>query len=138
MFETMQAEDGCGLAANQVGILKRMLLVDLSDTSVNDMPIGFYPLYMVNPVITKSSEAFESMKEGCLSLPQQAIEVNRPQSITVEYLDYDGRQQTLEATGFLARAIQHELDHLNGILTIDYLSYVKKDKALRQLAKVSA
>ena len=138
MLETMQAEEGCGLAANQVGISKRMLIVDLTDTNANNMPTGFYPLYMVNPVITKSSTTCLAEKEGCLSLPQQAVIVERPESITIDYLDYNGNVKTLDATGFLARAIQHEIDHLNGILTIDYLSYVKKDKALRELAKISA
>ena len=137
MFETMLHDGGAaGLAAVQVGVLKRVMVLDMQADDEVIRPEGFYPLYIANPVIIDSSTAMLAAFEGCLSVPEQRIAVTRHQEITVEYLDYHNNKKTLSASGWLARAIQHELDHLDGKLLIDYLSSVKKDVALRKLQKL--
>jgi len=136
MVETMRASDGVGLAAVQVGILKRILVLDLQNDDSNDRPKGFYPLCMANPKIIQKSEEMVVAMEGCLSLPEQRIEVARPKKIKVEYLDYNNQKQVLEDDDWLARVIQHEMDHLDGRLLIDYLSNLKHDIALRKLTKI--
>ena len=101
-----------------------------------ERPAGFYPLFIANPEIIEASEELVEAEEGCLSLPDQSILVTRPYSVKLRYKDYNNKLQELDAEGWLARAIQHEIDHLNGKLLIDSLSYAKKSAALRKLAKL--
>ena len=130
MLETMYACDGCGLAAPQVGVLKRVIVVDIAHEDEEPAP-----LYMVNPEIIWRSEEKKICEEGCLSLPQQRAEVERPSAVKIKYLDYDGKEQILEADDFLAVAVQHELDHLDGVLYIDHISRLKRQMLLKKLEK---
>lgn len=132
MVETMYDANGIGLAAVQVGVHKRILVIDLQDPE----QYGEGPLYIINPEITSSSNTVSSYEEGCLSFPGQSSNVIRPETVTVRYLDYNGTQQTLEAQGLLATCIQHEIDHLNGIVFIDHISRLKRDMILRKIAKI--
>lgn len=131
MIETMYAADGIGLAAIQIGIAKRVLAMDLAQRDGKKEPRVF-----INPVIAWASEETAAMQEGCLSVPDIWEEVERPARIRAEYLDRDGKKQTLEADGLLAACLQHEIDHLEGILFLDHLSKLKRSIALRKLAKV--
>ncbi len=119
LFETMRAAKGVGLAANQVGVARRVAVVDVG-------PDAPPPLVLINPVIVQRAEERETAEEGCLSIPDIFGDVARPLAITVEATDQDGRRYTTEASGFKARAIQHEIDHLDGILFLDHLSAVKR------------
>lgn len=130
MLETMYECNGCGLAAPQVGVLKRVVVVDIAHEDEEPAPI-----YMVNPEIIWHSEEKKICEEGCLSLPQQRAEVERPAAVKVKYLDYNGKEQILEADDFLAVAVQHELDHLDGILYIDHISRLKRQMLLKKLEK---
>ncbi|MDE3116669.1 MAG: peptide deformylase [Pseudomonadota bacterium] len=130
MIETMYDADGIGLAAIQVGAAKRLLVLDIDQKDG-----GRNPRVFINPVITAASEETAVMEEGCLSVPEIWDEVERPISITVEYLDGDGAPQTLEADGLLATCLQHEMDHLDGVLFLDHLSKLKRSMALKKLAK---
>ncbi|GAB4162442.1 MAG: peptide deformylase [Rickettsiaceae bacterium] len=136
MLETMYEDKGVGLAANQVGVLKRVLVVDLQNDEETKRPKGFYPLFIANPEIIEASEEFVDAEEGCLSVPDQRIMVSRHYSIKVRYIDYHNKSQELLVEGWLARVIQHEMDHLDGRLLIDYLSNLKKDTVLRKLTKL--
>ena len=130
MRETMYAAPGIGLAAVQIGVPKRVIVIDLSkDSEKRD------PMYFVNPEIIKKSEDDASYEEGCLSVPNQFAEVSRPDTCKVKYLDYQGSKKILEAKGLLATCIQHEMDHLEGILFIDYLSKLKKTMIIKKLSK---
>lgn len=131
MIETMYAADGIGLAAIQVGAAKRVLVMDLAQREGKKEPRVF-----INPVIAWASEEMAAMQEGCLSVPDIWEDVERPARIRAEYLDGDGKRQTLEAGGLLAACLQHEIDHLEGILFLDHLSKLKRSIALRKLAKV--
>jgi peptide deformylase len=136
MLETMYHDSGVGLAAVQVGVLKRVIVLDLQeDDDVVRVP-GFYPLRMADPEITERNGEVVIAAEGCLSLPEQRVEVARPDKIKVSYLDFNNVKQELETDGWLSRAIQHEVDHLDGKLLIDYLTSIKKDVALRKLTKL--
>ena len=130
MLETMYEAPGIGLAAVQIGILKRLIVIDISkeDQKKN-------PLFLINPIITYKSKNTSSYEEGCLSLPGHYAEIERPSEFHLEFLDYDGKKKKLEAQGLLATCIQHEVDHLNGILFIDYLSKLKKDMIIKKLKK---
>ena len=130
MLETMYASNGCGLAAPQVGVLKRIVVIDIAHEGEEPAP-----LYMVNPKIVWKSEEKEICEEGCLSVPGQRAEVERPASVKIEYLDYDGNKCELLAEDFLAVAAQHELDHLDGILYIDHISRLKRQMLLKKLEK---
>ena len=135
MLETMYEDGGIGLAANQVASLNRVLVLDLQqddDSGSSDI----YPLYMANPEILNASDEMEEAEEGCLSLPEQKILISRHENIKVKYLDYNNKLQEIEAFGWLARAIQHEIDHLDGKLLIDHLSNLKKSVAIRKLTKI--
>jgi peptide deformylase len=132
MLETMYKAPGVGLAANQVGLLKRMIVVDISNPE-EEKP---NPYKLINPVVIQSSEDLSVYQEGCLSLPTFYEEVERPAKITVEYLDTQGKKQTLEADGLLATCIQHEIDHLNGVLFVDHLSRLKKNMIVKKLSKL--
>ena len=119
LFETMHAAKGVGLAANQVGVAQRVAVVDVG----GDTP---EPVVLINPVIVSHSTELETAEEGCLSIPDIFGDVERPHAIALEALDLDGRPFRLETEGFQARAIQHEVDHLDGVLFLDHLSAVKR------------
>jgi peptide deformylase len=119
LFETMRAAKGVGLAANQVGVAQRVAVVDVGE---HEPP----PLVLINPVIVQRSDDVETAEEGCLSIPDIFGDIERPLTITVEALDRDGKPYRLTATGYKARAIQHEVDHLDGVLFLDHLSAVKR------------
>ncbi|XBQ16481.1 MAG: peptide deformylase [Oceanicaulis sp.] len=129
MVETMYAADGIGLAAIQVGVDKRVIVMDLSEDR-ND------PRYFVNPVITPLTEDLKPYSEGCLSVPDIYDEVERPARVKVEYLDYDGEKREEIAEGLFAVCIQHEMDHLEGIVFIDYLSRLKRERAVKKVQKL--
>ena len=131
MLETMYDAPGIGLAAIQIGVPKRIIVMDISrDENKKE------PKYFVNPVIKNRNEEKIKYEEGCLSVPDQFAEIERPNSCEVEYLDYDGKKQLLKADGLLATCIQHEMDHLEGILFIDYLSKLKKSMIIKKLSKI--
>ncbi len=128
MLETMYAAPGIGLAAIQIGVPKRVIVMDLSKEEKK-------PLYFVNPKIIVKSKDNSTYEEGCLSVPGQFAEVDRPDKCQISYLDYDGQKKELKAEGLLATCIQHEMDHLEGILFIDYLSKLKKNYIVKKLSK---
>ena len=130
MLKTMYAAPGIGLAAVQVGILKRLIVVDVSkdDKKKN-------PLFLVNPKIIYKSKNTSIHEEGCLSLPGHFAEIERPSECHIDYLDYNGEKKNLKADGLLSTCIQHEIDHLDGVLFIDYLSKLKKDMIIKKLKK---
>ena len=132
MLETMYEAPGIGLAAIQIGVPKRIIVMDISrDENKKE------PRYFVNPVIKNKNEEKSIYEEGCLSVPDQFAEIERPNSCEIEYLDYDGKKKLLKAEGLLATCIQHEMDHLEGILFIDYLSKLKKSMIIKKLSKVN-
>jgi len=130
MLETMYAAPGIGLAAIQIGIPKRIIVMDISREKENKKP-----LYFVNPEIVWKANEDKTYEEGCLSVPNQFAEINRPKQCHVKFLDYFGQPQLLKAEGLLATCIQHEIDHLEGILFIDYLSKLKKTMIIKKLSK---
>ena len=130
MLETMYAANGIGLAAIQIGIPKRIIVIDLNRDEIQKEP-----MYFVNPVIKKIDPLKATYEEGCLSVPNQFAEVDRPSKCEVQYLDYNGNKKLLKADGLLATCIQHEMDHLEGILFIDYLSKLKKSMIIKKLSK---
>lgn len=130
MLETMYAAPGIGLAAIQVGIPKRMLVIDVSREGEEKNP-----LFIINPEITWVSDDDSVYEEGCLSLPEQYADVERPAEIKVSYLDRNGEKQELQADGLLATCLQHEMDHLDGILFVDHISALKRNMILRKLLK---
>ena len=130
MLETMYAAPGIGLAAVQVGILKRLIVIDiLKDKEKKN------PLFLINPEIISLSKKTSVYEEGCLSLPGHFAEIERPEECQIKYIDYNGKKKVLKADGLLATCIQHEVDHLNGVLFIDYLSKLKKDMIVKKLIK---
>ena len=131
MLETMYAAPGIGLAAIQIGVPKRIIVMDISrDENIKE------PRYFVNPVIKNRNKEEARYEEGCLSVPDQFAEIERPNTCEVEYLDYYGKKRLLKADGLLATCIQHEMDHLEGILFIDYLSKLKKSMIIKKLSKI--
>ena len=131
MLETMYDAPGIGLAAIQIGVPKRIIVMDISrDEDKKE------PRYFVNPVIKNRNIEKAKYEEGCLSVPDQFAEIERPSKCEVEYFDYDGKKQLLKADGLLATCIQHEMDHLEGILFIDYLSKLKKSMIIKKLSKI--
>ena len=130
MLETMYHAPGIGLAAIQVGILKRVVVIDISKD-----PKKKTPLFLVNPKIIYRSKETSIYEEGCLSLPGQFAEIERPAECHLNYVDFNGKQKELKASGLLSTCIQHEVDHLNGILFIDYLSKLKRDMIVKKLVK---
>ena len=130
MLETMYAAPGIGLAAIQVGVTKRVIVLDIAR---KDEPKN--PMYFVNPEIIKKSKNNSTYEEGCLSVPGQFAEIDRPDKCHVKYLDYYGQPKEIKAEGMLATCIQHEMDHLEGILFIDYLSKLKKSIIVKKLSK---
>ena len=130
MLETMYAAPGIGLAAVQIGILKRMVVIDISKEKEKKNPI-----FLINPEIVYKSKKTSIYEEGCLSLPGYFAEIERPAECQIEYLDYNGKKKEMKVDGLLATCIQHEVDHLNGVLFIDYLSKLKKDMIVKKLIK---
>ena len=129
MLDTMYEANGIGLAAIQIGIPKRIIVMDISKDEKKE------PRYFVNPVIINKDPIKNTHEEGCLSVPNQFAEIDRPSKCEVEYLDYYGKKQFLKAEGLLATCIQHEMDHLEGILFIDHLSKLKKTMIIKKLSK---
>ena len=129
MLETMYEAPGIGLAAVQIGILKRLIVIDISKEEKKN------PIFLINPEIITKSKNKSVYEEGCLSLPGQFAEIERPAECLIKYLDYQGKQKELKATGLMATCVQHEIDHLNGVLFIDYLSKLKKDMIIKKLQK---
>ena len=130
MLETMYAAPGVGLAAIQVAVPKRLLVLDVAGEDEKPQP-----LVLINPEIVKLGPATRVYEEGCLSIPDVRVDIERPTTLTVRYLDRDGAQRTLDADGLLATAIQHEVDHLDGKLIIDFLSRLKRDMVVRRFKK---
>ena len=146
MLETLYAAPGIGLAAIQVGVAKRVIVMDMSrsrndigrdkdDINKNEDKEPKKPMYFVNPEIIWKSEDKFTYEEGCLSVPNQFAEIDRPKQCHVRHLDYNGQPQELKADGLLSTCIQHEIDHLEGILFIDYLSKLKKEMIIKKLSK---
>ncbi len=131
MLETMKDANGIGLAAIQVGVPKSVAVIDLDPGGPKSMPV-----YLVNPRIVEASEEQSTYHEGCLSVPEIWEDVDRPARLTVEFTDEKGRRQTIKADGLLATCLQHEIDHINGLLFIDHLSKLKRSIALRKSAKL--
>ena len=130
MLETMYAAPGIGLAAIQVGVPKRIIVLDIQQKEGQKNP-----LFFVNPEIIEKSKNLTTYEEGCLSVPGQFAEIDRPDQCHIKYLDYDGNKKEMKAEGMLATCIQHEMDHLEGILFIDYLSKLKKTMIIKKLSK---
>jgi peptide deformylase len=135
MFETMYAAPGIGLAAIQVGVPKRLLVIDLQDPEEEGGPPVRRPMVFINPEILRESDDTKNYNEGCLSVPEMYAEVERPAEIRARWLDRDGVQHEEDLDGLLAVCLQHEMDHLEGILFIDHLSRLKRDMILKKLAK---
>jgi len=132
MFETMYKAPGIGLAAIQVSVAKRVITMDLSKKDDSHQRQVF-----INPEITWQSEKVAKYEEGCLSIPDYYEEVERPAEVKVKYLDLTGKKQELEAKGLLATCLQHEIDHINGVLFIDHLSKLKRDRVIKKFAKAA-
>ncbi|MDP6574318.1 MAG: peptide deformylase [Rhodospirillales bacterium] len=130
LMESMYADDGIGLAAPQVGVQKRVIVVDVTHSDAESTPLG-----MADPEIVRASDEMMVNEEGCLSLPEHYAEVTRPAEIGVRYLDRDNEIRELDAKGILSTCIQHEMDHLDGVLFVDHLSALKRNIILRKLAK---
>ena len=130
MLETMYSAPGIGLAAVQVGILKRVIVIDVSKDKEKKNPF-----FLINPEIISKSKNSSTYEEGCLSLPGYFAEIERPAECQVKYIDYFGKKKEIKATGLLSTCIQHEIDHLNGVLFIDYLSKLKRDMIVKKLIK---
>jgi peptide deformylase len=132
MFETMYKAPGIGLAAIQIGVPKRVVTMDLSKKEDEQKPQVF-----INPELIWTSEEKTTREEGCLSIPDYYEEVERPAEVKVKYLDLDGKPQEIEASGLLATCLQHEIDHTNGVLFIDYLSKLKRDRVTKRFTKAA-
>jgi peptide deformylase len=132
MLETMYDAPGIGLAAIQIGVSRRMLVLDVAKEGEDKSPIVF-----INPEILSTSDERSTYEEGCLSIPDYYAEVERPAALTVRYLDIEGTQKTLEADGLLATCLQHEIDHLNGVLFIDHISRLKREMVIKKFTKLA-
>ena len=130
LFETMYNSNGIGLAAVQVGILKRILVIDVSSKEEEKNPLSF-----INPVIKKISDESSVYEEGCLSIPDTFIEIERPKICEVEYIDLDGKLKNIKCDGLLSTCLQHEINHLDGKLIIDYLTKLKRDIIIKKISK---
>ena len=130
MLQTMYEAPGIGLAAVQIGILRRLIVLDVSKKEDEKKP-----LFLINPEITFKSKKTSLFEEGCLSLPGYFAEIERPAECKINYIDYYGKKKELKAEGLLSTCVQHEIDHLNGVLFIDYLSKLKKDMIIKKLTK---
>jgi peptide deformylase len=130
MLETMYANDGIGLAAVQVGVHKRCIVMDVAMREGRNEPIK-----LVNPEIVESAEEISVYQEGCLSFPDQFSDVERPESVTVKYLNEYGEEKLLRAEGIMATCVQHEIDHINGVVFVDHISKLKREMILKKLTK---
>ncbi|MDI6835344.1 MAG: peptide deformylase [Rhizobiaceae bacterium] len=132
MLETMYDAPGIGLAAIQVGVARRLLVIDVSREDEEKQPLVF-----INPEILTSSDERSAYEEGCLSIPDYYAEVERPAKVTVRSIDRDGKEKTTEAEGLLATCLQHEIDHLNGVLFIDHISRLKREMVIKKFTKAA-
>ncbi len=132
LFETMYEAPGIGLAAIQVGVAKRVVTMDLSKKEDDHKPQVF-----INPEVIWKSDDTSKYEEGCLSIPEFYEEVERPAQVKVKYLDIDGNEQEIEASGLMATCLQHEIDHTNGVLFIDYISKLKRDRIVKKFTKAA-
>jgi len=132
MLETMYDAPGIGLAGIQVGVPRRLLVIDVSKEEDEH-----HPQIFINPEILSSSDDRSTYEEGCLSIPDYYAEVERPARVTVKHLDREGKERTVEAEGLLATCLQHEIDHLNGVLFIDYISKLKRDMVIKKFTKLA-
>ncbi len=132
MLETMYDAPGIGLAAIQIGVARRMLVIDVSREDEEKNPQVF-----INPEVVKFSDELSVYEEGCLSIPDYYADVERPASVTVTYIDHNGKQKEYDAEGLLATCLQHEVDHLNGVLFIDHISKLKRDMVIKKFKKLS-
>ncbi|MBP1851318.1 peptide deformylase [Rhizobium halophytocola] len=132
MLETMYDAPGIGLAAIQIGVPRRMLVIDVAKEDEPKQPVVF-----INPEIVASSDDLSTYEEGCLSIPDYYAEVERPASVTVKSLDRDGKEQLTRAEGLLATCLQHEIDHLDGVLFIDHISRLKRDMVIKRFTKAA-
>lgn len=132
MLETMYDAPGVGLAAIQIGVPQRVVVLDASGEEEDPQP-----LTLINPKIVEQGDGVRQYEEGCLSIPEVLVMIERPTPVTIEYLDRAGKQQTLTADGLLGTAIQHELDHLDGKLIVDYMTRLKRDMVMRKFKKLS-
>ena len=132
MLETMYDAPGIGLAAIQVGVPKRLIVMDLARRGEDPNP-----LFLINPVISDASEEMATHEEGCLSIPEQYADIQRPARCTVTCLDRDGNEQVIRAEGLLATCVQHEMDHLNGILFVDHLSALRRKMLIKRVQKLT-
>lgn len=145
MLETMYHQHGVGLAAVQVGMLKRILVMDVDynaepTSDLNDTKFSISnqnPRFLVNPEIIESSSSLSTFKEGCLSFPGARSNITRPKEVTVKYLDFNGDEKIENMTGLLATCVQHEIDHLNGITFVDHISKIKRDMIIKKMAKLN-
>ena len=133
MLETMYDAPGIGLAAIQIGVPRRIVVIDIAKEDEE----GRKPQVFINPEVVASSSERSVYEEGCLSIPDYYAEVERPAKVTVRHIDRDGKEQTTEAEGLLATCLQHEIDHLNGVLFIDYISKLKRDMVIRKFTKLA-
>jgi peptide deformylase len=132
LFETMYEAPGIGLAAIQIGIAKRVVTMDLSKKDE-----GHKPQVFINPEVTWTSAETSKYEEGCLSIPEYYEEVERPARVKVKYLDLDGNEREIDASGLFATCLQHEIDHTNGVLFIDYISKLKRDRVIKKFTKAA-
>ena len=132
MLETMYDAPGIGLAAIQIGVARRMLVIDVAREGEEKQPLVY-----INPEIVSSSDERSVYEEGCLSIPDYYAEVERPATVGVKYLDRDGKEQTMEADSLLATCLQHEIDHLNGVLFIDHISRLKREMVIKKFTKAA-
>ncbi|NNH63395.1 peptide deformylase [Rhizobium laguerreae] len=132
MLETMYDAPGIGLAAIQIGVPRRMLVIDIAREGEEKQPQVF-----INPEILTSSDERSVYEEGCLSIPDYYAEVERPATVSVKYIDRNGKEQTVEADGLLATCLQHEIDHLNGVLFIDHISRLKREMVIKKFTKAA-
>ena len=135
MFETMYKAPGIGIAAPQIGVMRRVVVLDVAKR--RDEEATAEPMVLINPEITYASEETAVHEEGCLSIPDFYEDVERPAVIRVDFLDRDGKPQSIEAEGILAVCIQHELDHLNGVLFIDHISRLKRSRVIKKFEKAA-
>ncbi len=131
MLETMYDDKGIGLAGNQIGVLKLLITIDLQE----DGEAGQNVYYIANPEIVWSSDEKATCQEGCLSVPGMYADVTRPSEVHVKYVDYHGKEQMMKASGLLSACIQHEIDHLNGVLFVDHLSSLKRNMIMSKFKK---
>ena len=137
MLETMYDAPGIGLAAPQIGVLKRIVVLDCAkrEAGEEEKDVEPDPMFLVNPEIVSQSEATSEYEEGCLSIPDVFEKVTRPSEVTVKFLDRDGQEQEMHCAGILSTCVQHEIDHLNGVLFIDHISRLKRDRITRKFVK---